>query len=125
MKKQYRITFDVRPGYLHAHIQGSEDSYEISRQFWQEIADECERLKPSRLLVEEDISRPIDSIADTYHGAADRPQMGLAGVKIAFFDRHPDQHEQNQFGELVARNRGIDVRVFSDLAEAESWLLAD
>lgn len=123
--KQYRIKFDNRPEYLHAHIQADRDSYEISRQFWQEIADECGRVKPLRLLVEEDIDRPIESIADTYQGASERPLMGLSGIKIAFLDTHPEQHEQNQFGELVARNRGINVKVFFDRTEAENWLLAD
>ncbi|MBL8123371.1 MAG: hypothetical protein KIT61_02140 [Pyrinomonadaceae bacterium] len=123
--KQYRLIFDDRPDYLHALVQADQDSYEISRQFWQDIADECGRLKPKRLLVEEDIDRPIESIADTYQGASERPLMGLSGIKIAFLDTHPEQHEQNQFGELVARNRGINVKVFFDRKEAENWLIAD
>lgn len=123
--KDYRLTFDNKPEYLHVLVEGEHDSYDISRRFWSEIATECERLGPSRLLVEEDLKEQLPSIADTYQGAAERQEMGLAGIRIAFLDRHPDQHEQNQFGELVARNRGINMKVFSDRAEALDWLLAD
>jgi hypothetical protein len=123
--KHYRITFENRPEYLYALVEGERDSYEISRQFWSEIAAECERVRPKRLLVEEDLKQQLPSIADTYQGAAERPDMGLVGIRIAFFDVHPDQHEQNQFGELVARNRGINMKVFVDRDEAVRWLLAD
>jgi hypothetical protein len=51
--------------------------------------------------------------------------MGLSGVKIAFVDRHADQHEQNLFGELVATNRGLYCKVFSDFNEGENWLVSD
>ena len=122
--KEYRLTFDNKPEYLHALVEGERDSYEISRQFWNEIAAECERLRPARLLVEEDLKQQLPSIADTYQGAAERQDMGLAGIRIAFLDLQPDQHEQNQFGELVARNRGINMKVFRDRAEALEWLLA-
>ena len=123
--KEYRLSFDNKPEYLHALVEGERDSYEISRRFWSEIAEECERVRPARLLVEEDLKEQLPSIADTYQGAAERPDMGLAGIRIAFLDRHPEQHEQNQFGELVARNRGINMKVFSDREEALDWLLAD
>jgi hypothetical protein len=51
--------------------------------------------------------------------------MGLAGVKIAFVDRHPDHHELNLFGELVSTNRGLFCKVFRDLKEGEAWLVSD
>ena len=123
--KEYRLTFDNKPEYLHALVEGEQDSYQISRRFWSEIAAESERLRPTRLLVEEDLKEQLPSIADTYQGATERQDMGLAGIRIAFLDRHPEQHEQNQFGELVARNRGINMKVFSDRDEALEWLLAD
>lgn len=123
--KQYRISFEDRGDYLFARVEGEKDSYEISRQFWKDIADKCAELSPKRLFIEEDIREQLPTIADTYQGASERPHMGLSNVKIAFFDTHPEQHEQNQFGELVARNRGINVRVFIDRDEALSWLLSD
>ena len=112
--KPYKITFEERPDYLYVKIEGEEDSFEISRQFWLEVAEKCAKLKPKRLFIEEDLKEKIDSAADTYRGAAERAQMGFEGVKIAFFDTQAEHHEANKFGELVARNRGINVKVFLD-----------
>ena len=119
--KPYRLTFDDRPDLLHARVEGEHDSYEISRQFWKEIAAECERLKATRLLVEEDIPEAV-SFADIYAIASELPEMFI-GVSIAFVDRYADQAELNSFGELVAQNRGVRGRFFADAAVAEEWLL--
>lgn len=44
----------------------------------------------------------------------------LAGP-IAFLGRN-DVLDPKRFGEVVARNRGVNVRVFSDENEARAWL---
>jgi hypothetical protein len=35
----------------------------------------------------------------------------------------PDQIDPQRFGETVARNRGMNIRIFSELQPALSWLL--
>jgi hypothetical protein len=121
--KPYRLTFEHRPGYLYAFVEGERDGYEISRQYWQEIADECKAKKYRKALVVEDIAES-GTIAEAYQLCSEFPQMGYLGIKVAFIDRHADQSEENQFGELVAVNRGINVKIFNDMEEAVKWLLA-
>jgi len=123
--KPYSITFELRPDYLYAYIKGDADSYEISNAYWQEISAEIASSKAQKLLVDEDLSQPVESMSDVFKGASERSFMGLSGVKIAFVDRHADQHEQNLFGELVATNRGLYCKVFSDFEEGERWLVSD
>ena len=120
--KPYKLTFQLTPEYLHARVEGDRDSYEISIAFWREIAAECERLDVIRLLVEEDIPEMGD-YSDMYRIASELPDMFL-GIAIAFVDRYADQAELNSFGELVAQNRGVRGRYFSDASNAEAWLLA-
>ena len=120
--KPYKLTFQLTPEYLHARVEGDRDSYEISIAYWQEIAAECERLDVARLLVEEDIPEMGD-YSDMYRIASELPDMFL-GIAIAFVDRYADQAELNSFGELVAQNRGVRGRYFSDAEKAEDWLLA-
>ena len=44
-------------------------------------------------------------------------------TRMAYVDTNPDHlFERARFGETVARNRGLDVRSFPSLAEAEAWL---
>ncbi len=46
------------------------------------------------------------------------------GLKVAVV-ASPEQVEPRRLAELVAQNRGVDVRIFLDLAAAEEWLLGE
>ena len=123
--KPYSITFEVRPQYLYAYVKGDSDSYEISNAYWTEVSAECAKHDTRKVLIDEDLAAPVDSRSDVIKGAAERSYMGLAGVKIAFVDRHPDHHEENLFGALVSTNRGLFCKVVNDLKEGEEWLLSE
>ena len=51
--------------------------------------------------------------------------LGFGGKlrKIAVTSR-PELVDRQRFGEMVARNRGVDIRVFLSPDEARHWLLA-
>lgn len=121
--KPYSIKFELRPNYLYVYVKGEADSYEIMRAYWVEISQECGKQGTKKLLVEEDLSRRVDTMSDVYKSAAEVSLIGgLAGVKIAFVDRRPDHHDLNLFGELVATNRGLYCKVFKDFETGEQWL---
>ena len=120
--KPYRISFDQRNEYLYAYVEGERDSYAISIAFWREIAQECHTRGTTRVLIDENIVQNV-SVAEIYQVASEIPAM-FSGIAIAFRDRHADQAEINEFGELVAQNRGVVGKFFVDLEEAERWLLA-
>lgn len=122
--KPYQIEFEHRPQYLYAYVSGKHDSVEISLAFWTEIASEYRKTKYKKILIEEDIIESVTP-ADMYKIGSEIPKLGFLDVRVAFFDRHLEHHELNQFGELVATNRGLRSKVFNDFAEAEKWLLAD
>jgi hypothetical protein len=120
--KPYQIKFERRPEYLYAYVSGEQDSLSISLAFWREIADECGRAEARKVLIEEDIEESV-SMLEMYQIAAAIPQMGFTNVLVAFVDRYLEQHDLNQFGELVATNRGLRAKVFNDAQAAEKWLL--
>ncbi|MBC7899592.1 MAG: hypothetical protein H7070_06015 [Saprospiraceae bacterium] len=121
--KPYDLTFEHRPEYLYAFIEGEHDSYKISRQYWQEIAEMCTEYGCKKVLVEEDIAEGI-SIAEIYRLVSELAEMGFLGIKVAFVDRQLDQAELNDFGVLVGTNRGLNGKAFADQAAAEAWLLS-
>ena len=42
---------------------------------------------------------------------------------MAFVDAHPGRDPSNvEFGQMVSRNRGMMVRAFGTVKEAETWL---
>jgi hypothetical protein len=118
--KPYQIRFEIRVDYLYVYVEGEHDSYTISHAYWSEVAGECERLGSRRVMVDENISEGV-SVAEMFQIAAELPEM-FSGIAIAFVDRHADQAELNEFGELVAQNRGVIGRFFVDFESAEQWL---
>lgn len=122
--KPYSLTFECRPQYLYVFVTGEKDSYEISIRYWREIAGECNKSGIKKVLIEEDIKENL-SMHDTYRLASEIPQLGFAGIRIAFIDLQSEQQQLNQFGETVASNRGLLVRVFNNANEAEKWLFSE
>lgn len=120
--KPYRLTFEHRASYLYAYVEGEHDNYEISRAFWQEIADEVDRIGIDKVLIDENIVESV-SMAEVFQLASEIPKMGFGSTRVAFVDRYLDQQEVNSFGELVAVNRGLRGKVFNDITEAETWLM--
>jgi len=122
--RPYRLTFEELEDHLYALVEGEHDSYEISRAFWQEIADRASSIGASRVLIEESIKGQSVSFADVFKLASEIPSMGFGRARIAFVDRYLDHSEINEFGELVAVNRGLNAGVFNDIETARQWLLS-
>lgn len=120
----YNISFEYRPEYLYVYVSGEHDSYDISLRYWKEVADECAKKEVKKVLIEEDISEAI-SMGEMYKLASEIPQLGFYGIRIAFVDRHIEQQGSNEFGELVAVNRGMYGKIFNDFNAAEIWLLSE
>lgn len=117
----FRLEIEVRAGYIYAYVEGSKDSLEISINYWKRLFEECAEKGIPRLLVEENLGENL-SAAETFSLASELPKLAKGPVKVAFVDRFTDHDDLNQFGEMVASNRGLRVRVFPDAAEAERWL---
>jgi len=122
-EKSYTIKFEHRAGYLYAYGHALKDSFDTSLGFWSDIATYCKDNKFTKVLVEEDFATD-NSMTEMYEIVIRGHELGFTGVKIAFVDRHPEQMNTNLFGETVALNRGLVVKVFSSAQEAEEWLLS-
>ena len=120
--KPYQLRIEQRPHYLYVYIEGEHDSYAISHAYWSEISLECGRVNASRVMVDENLTESV-SVTEMYQIASEIPGM-FSGVAIAFVDPHADQAELNEFGELVAVNRGVTGKFFVDAKVAEEWLLS-
>jgi len=119
----YHLSFEPREKYLYAYVEGEHDNYAITKAFWLEIAAEANRIGATHVLIDENIVETV-SIADVFQFASELPKLGFDGIRVAFVDRYLEQHEINQFGELVAVNRGFNGKAFNNFEEAEAWLLA-
>lgn len=121
-RDHFRLILEHRAGYLYAQVEADRDSYEISRSYWEELANKVRELGVRSLLVKENIPDGF-SMSEAFELASELPKMGFASVKIAFVDEFTEQDEINKFSEMVAVNRGLNVKVFNDMNEAERWLV--
>lgn len=118
----YNIEFEHRPKYLYAFVSGKDDSLEITRNYWQDLLEECRQHNFDKLLVEENLEGSL-SMPEVYQFASEYSEMGFREILVAFVDRYPSHRQLNRFGELVATNRGGRIRMFDTIAEAKQWLL--
>ena len=120
--KLYELALEVRHGYLYAFVRGNLAAPDTRITCWAEIISRCREEKCDRLLVVQDSpgnSTPTDAFVSSRGITA----LGLGGIKIAFVDLDPANHENNKFGETVAANRGAVAKVFTSESEGLAWLL--
>ena len=64
------------------------------------------------------------SLADDYQFTKEHPFALPIAIRMAIL-HHPDESERFGFIEDVARNRGANLKTFTDRAEALDWLMQD
>ncbi len=120
--KPYSITFEARTNYLYAYVQGEKYGYEIMMQYLMEILAECNNREFTQVLIVQDISETT-SLVNMFRATSELPKMGFFRIRVAFVDRFSDHKDLNNFGKLVAQNRGMmGAKIFDSEAEADKWL---
>jgi hypothetical protein len=117
---EYRLTVQQRPGYVHATAVG-ERTPENARRFLKEAYEACVQAGRPSVLLEMNLAGPSLSMTSIFEVISDRVADGLKLQKIAYVDSAP-QLSSAFFAETVAINRGVNVRLFKSVAEAERWL---
>jgi hypothetical protein len=115
------LRFEDRHGYLYAIVSGPRDSDAISIAYWTLIAEQCRIRKASKVLVVENLGENEDKLdvpamVDAIIG------MGMGGVQVAFVVNEIEQMAAMEHGQILAVERGLDARVFSNVTMAERWL---
>lgn len=122
MTPTYSLTFELRPHYLFAIVDGEEDTVAISLAYWAEIAAECRRHHVSRLLVLEKLKAKSNN-DDADMVIAELPRM-FGDIRIAFVDVD-ESVDVLVHAEIEARKAGLVSHVFGSLEAARQWLLRD
>ena len=118
----YTIKFEDRGDYLYTLVGGNTLSPEIARRYWDEIAEECNRLGKTKIMIEKNFAQTVS--------APEMLEMGvylgkvLPNRKIAFLDRFKNE-SVNELGKKIARNQGVKLQVFETVENAEKWLIVN
>lgn len=118
----YRLTFDVRKGYLYARVEATAIDRQTSLEYLSEISLKCADLRMKRLLLERDIPVILDdSGMDSIIGEYIRLS---AGVTIAMVNRFTKLNTSTEYIIQQLNARGAHFKYFDNVREAEEWLVA-
>ena len=119
----YEMDLAKKPGYLHAIVTGR-NTLENVVAYMKELREACVARGVNRVLIEERLTGRRLGTWDVYEVATQGSVRG-AGLydAIAYVDVHASG-ELMKFAETVAYNRGIPIRLFATVEEAETWIRA-
>jgi hypothetical protein len=121
----YVLSIEERPSYLHAKVSGRR-SAENARRFLLEVHEAWTRRNCTALLLEMNLSGPSLSVLTIYNLIAERAPHAFGLRRIAYVEVGPGHDPaQARFAETVARNRGVNVRLFPTVEDAAVWLGAE
>ena len=117
----FQLQIEQRLGYLAVRVIGAGDVEEAGNQF-EIVLDHCKRTNNKKLLVDiRDVEGGF-SFLDKYY-LIEKLWLGVSNlVKVATVNTQ-EKIDPRRFGELVAHNRGLNLRAFTDYEIAEKWLL--
>src|SRR5215510_7591488 len=116
-----RIQLEEIIGYLVVRFTGAGTLEEAWKQF-ESIVEHCERANKNKLLLDFTEAQTEISLTDRYFLGERAKIFGSQASKVATVGR-PEQFDPRRFGEMVARNRWINVRTFTNAEDAAKWLL--
>jgi len=118
----YKLTILEKPTYLHAIVTGENTKENVAR-YLEEILRECKARNCFQILIEEHLEGPRLGTTDVFQIAAIGSDHAQGRFKvIAYVDANADG-KLMKFAETVAVNRGVPVRIFPSVSDAEKWLL--
>jgi len=122
---QYQISIEQRPRYLYVTVHGENTSETILR-YLADIREACLRLAQRNVLLVVELQGPGMSMLDVYKAvAAGFDSAAGTGIRAAYVDLLEHSVANMLLAENVAMTRGLPVRTFKDIGDAEAWLLAE
>jgi hypothetical protein len=120
----YELRVIETPSHLHVRASGAHTPGN-ARQFLVDAYEACVRLNHSAVLLEMNLVGPSMSTVSLFGVVAERASQGQQLRRIAYVDASAERSlEHKVFAETVARNRGVNVRFFQSVDEAQAWMQA-
>ena len=119
----YKLTFEEGDDYLSACIEADSVSFEMIIEYTNKIVQRLKESSHNRLLLVNE--SPVLPSTDCYVIASYIVKNAIsANVKIAVVDKYPGNSRKQAQITQHSRAAGLDTESFSDVEQAEVWLLA-
>jgi hypothetical protein len=116
-----QYTIGVDDEFLHVKVSGRSEDRPPS-EVCAAILGESERLGCRRILIELDQHAPL-SATSQYQLVTRLPELGFTPEhRIALVHRTPEMQRANEFINVVAANRDLNVQNFPAVDAAKAWL---
>ena len=117
----FELRLEPKQGYLHAVVTGDNTREDVFG-YLRELLHACQLRHVTRVLIEERLTGPRLGPVDVFDIAVQGSTEAVGSLMtIAYVDVHA-VGDTMKFAENVAVNRGLPVRIFATVAEAEQWL---
>lgn len=118
----YDLTIEEQPSYLHAKVSGTHNA-ENAHRFLMDVHEAWVQRNSSAVLLEMKLCGPSLGVLSIFNIISERAPYAYGLKQIAYVDACSEHDpEQARFAETVARNRGVNVRLFQTVDEAAGWL---
>jgi hypothetical protein len=119
----YQFSAELKPSYLYCRVQGK-NTIENVLGYLGDVRASCEKERCTSVLIEENLHGPGLKVQEIHRIVSEGTTVAWPDVlRIAYVDANPEHSFTNlHFAEVIARSRGIDVRMFANVNEAEEWL---
>ncbi|MGA2802264.1 MAG: hypothetical protein ABSE97_07865 [Verrucomicrobiota bacterium] len=119
----YTLKIRNQGSYLHLIAEGDSTVEDVAG-YLTEGLKKCIELRCPNVLIEENLKGPSLGILDVYEIVTKICWQAATVVRhVAYVDINPERKKEvNQFAETTAVNRGVNVKLFETVAEAENWL---
>ena len=119
--RQYEIRFEERPGYLFAHVKAETVDRKLAFAYLRDLGAKRAELSATRLLVIRDIPMVMSDVAN-YQCLTEMIRV-LGRIRLALVNPYRELASAVDFGTLVIRSKRYDYKAFTDMEDAERWLL--
>lgn len=119
----YRLELEYEAPLLRARVTGGHDTgLAVSRHYWLRILEEVRAHGASQLLVLDGMQGEVMDDDDLRRFFDALEGQGLDRVRLAYVEGRADQIPRTEYAELMARERGYEVRIFNNENDAVVWL---
>lgn len=120
----YQLRIQGAPSYLHVVVTGT-NTPEVVRSYLREVQQLCASRRCTALLIEENLEGPGIPVGEIYRIVTEGSEYPMARLlKVAFVNDNTEHPASSvRFVETVGRNRGVNIRAFRNVHDAQAWLL--
>lgn len=112
-------------GILRAAVGGVIEDTDDARRSLIDIATAARERGVDKIVVDgRQLEGALERLIDQHDIGAQLTELGFEGMRVAWMPR-PERIESARFTTTVARNRGLEIRMFADRDTAERWLRED